>query len=225
MPSGQREAVRPRRPDGPWVSISAAAKALGVSTSTLRVWASEGRVPHVRTAGGHRRFNPDGLRDWLARQPGQLQTAQRPRRASVRLDPAPGIAQAIRGATETVIATIDRYLEGQPLAEFRRLADNEQRATVIAWLETLADAFAAGTLAVAQEEAGRYGRMHGIAGSSAEIALAGSLALERALDAALAEASFPAADRRRVGAAMSSLTLRVAQSWAEAAGGAGSAEA
>lgn len=218
MPNGQREAVRPRRPDGPWVSISAAAKALGVSTSTLRVWASEGRVPHVRTAGGHRRFNPDGLRDWLARQPGQM-AATRPRRPSLRLEPAPSIAQAIRAATESVVANIDRYLEGQPLAEFRRLADNEQRATVIAWLETLADAFAAGTLAVAQEEAGRYGRMHGNAGSSAEIALSGSLALERALDAALSEIDFPSEQRRKVGAAMSSLTLRVALSWAEATGG------
>ena len=69
-------APRMRRQEGPWLSVSAAARALGVSPSTLRLWASEGRVPHVRTAGGHRRFDPEALRQWLARQPA------RPSRAS-----------------------------------------------------------------------------------------------------------------------------------------------
>jgi excisionase family DNA binding protein len=44
--------VSARRNDGPWLSVSGAARALGVSPSTLRLWASEGRIPHVRTAGG-----------------------------------------------------------------------------------------------------------------------------------------------------------------------------
>ncbi|MBJ7456713.1 MAG: MerR family transcriptional regulator, partial [Thermoleophilia bacterium] len=37
---------RARKPEGPWLSVSAAARALGVSPSTLRLWASEGRVPN-----------------------------------------------------------------------------------------------------------------------------------------------------------------------------------
>lgn len=206
---------RPRRSEGPWVSISAAARALGVSTSTLRVWASEGRIPHVRTAGGHRRFNPEGLRDWLASQPGNA--VPLPRRAAFRLEPAANMAQVIRGAAETVIRTIEQHLEGQPLAEFRRLPDNERRATVLAWLDTLADAFAAGTLSVALEQANQYGRQHGLAGSSAELALTGGLALERALEDALIQMGVSAEDRQRVTAAMATLSLRVAVSWAEAA--------
>lgn len=32
------------------------AKRLGVSTKTLGRWASDGKIPSVRTLGGHRRF-------------------------------------------------------------------------------------------------------------------------------------------------------------------------
>lgn len=38
------------------VGLSGAAQIAGVSVSTLRRWADEGRVPSFRTAGGHRRF-------------------------------------------------------------------------------------------------------------------------------------------------------------------------
>ena len=41
------------------LSVSAAARLLGVSSSSLRAWAAAGRVPHVRTPGGHRRFELD----------------------------------------------------------------------------------------------------------------------------------------------------------------------
>lgn len=42
--------------EGPTVGLSGAAAIAGVSVSTLRRWADEGRVPSFRTAGGHRRF-------------------------------------------------------------------------------------------------------------------------------------------------------------------------
>ena len=35
-------------------------------------------MPHVRTAGGHRRFNPEALRRWLAEQPGRGSRLRRP---------------------------------------------------------------------------------------------------------------------------------------------------
>jgi len=38
------------------VSLSGAAAIAGVSVSTLRRWADEGRLPSFRTPGGHRRF-------------------------------------------------------------------------------------------------------------------------------------------------------------------------
>jgi excisionase family DNA binding protein len=38
------------------VTLQAAANALSISPSRLRRWADEGRIPSMRTAGGHRRF-------------------------------------------------------------------------------------------------------------------------------------------------------------------------
>lgn len=49
------------------LSIGAAAKALGVSTSTLRRWEAAGRVVPVRTEGGQRRYDLAALRPGLAR--------------------------------------------------------------------------------------------------------------------------------------------------------------
>ena len=48
------------------LTVSAAARLLGVSSSSLRAWAAAGRVPHVRTPGGHRRFELDELVRWLS---------------------------------------------------------------------------------------------------------------------------------------------------------------
>ncbi|MGI9539602.1 MAG: hypothetical protein ACR2N6_05580, partial [Miltoncostaeaceae bacterium] len=94
---------------------------------------------------------------------------------------------------------------------------------VRAWVDALADGFQSGSLADALERAETYGRGHGLAGSSAEVTLGGSLALERAIDRALAEGPAPLDDdeRREVVAAMSQLTVRVATSWAAAVAGRG----
>ena len=44
------------------VSISKAAKLLGVSEITLRRWDNEGRLPSIRTEGGHRRYDISKLK-------------------------------------------------------------------------------------------------------------------------------------------------------------------
>jgi molybdopterin-binding protein len=43
-----------------------AAQLLGVSTDTVRRWADAGRLPTVRTAGGHRRVDGTTLADFAA---------------------------------------------------------------------------------------------------------------------------------------------------------------
>jgi excisionase family DNA binding protein len=208
--------ARARRSEGPWLSVSAAAKALGVSPSTLRLWASEGRVPHVRTAGGHRRFDPEALRQWLARRPAR---PVRPARAgTVDIAVAPELAQALRTRSDQVSDAVETLVEGPAETAYRRLPSAERRGVVRAWVDALADAFEIGSLADALDRAETYGRGHGLAGSSAEVTLGGSLALERAIDRAL-EAPPPALDesgRRDVVAAMSQLTVRVATAWAAA---------
>lgn len=207
---------RSRRAEGPWLSVSAAARALGVSPSTLRLWASEGRVPHVRTAGGHRRFDPDVLRDWLARQPAR---ASRPvRQGVVQIPVAPLLADALRTRADLVADAVESLVEGPAEAAYRRLPPAERRSVVRAWVDALADAFQAGSLEDALERAETYGRGHGLAGSSAEVTLGGSLALERAIGRALRGAPAPLeeARQREVVAAMSQLTVRVATAWAAA---------
>ena len=52
----------PDQTNGHTVGLSGAAAIAGVSISTLRRWADEGRVPSFRTAGGHRRFRVADVR-------------------------------------------------------------------------------------------------------------------------------------------------------------------
>ena len=208
--------VGPRRSEGGWLSVSAAARALGVSPSTLRLWASDGRVPHVRTAGGHRRFDPEALRQWLARQPAR--TTRPGRRASVQLATSPAVAEALRARADRIADIVETLVEGPAEVAYRRLPRTERRAVVRSWVDMLADAFQSGSLAEALERSETYGRGHGLAGSSAEITLGGSLALERAMDRALSEGTEPppVEDRLEAIAAMSQMTVRVATAWAAA---------
>ncbi len=50
------------------LTISQAAARLGISPSTLRVYADKGDVPSVRLPSGYRRFDPDAIerivREW-----------------------------------------------------------------------------------------------------------------------------------------------------------------
>lgn len=58
---------------GHLLSIEAACRLLGVDPSTLRRWSDSGKVPVLRTPGGHRRYNEEDLR-------AVLQGESRPRR-------------------------------------------------------------------------------------------------------------------------------------------------
>lgn len=57
-----------------WLTLTEAARLLGVHPATLREWADAGQVPSFRTPGGHRRFRSADLRAFLLRagssQPG-----------------------------------------------------------------------------------------------------------------------------------------------------------
>lgn len=47
-----------------WLSLSAAARMLGVHPSTVRLWSDKGVLPTHRTSGGHRRYRRDELLLW-----------------------------------------------------------------------------------------------------------------------------------------------------------------
>ena len=42
-----------------WLQTSEAAQRLHVTAKTVARWASEGRLTHRRTLGGHRRYDPE----------------------------------------------------------------------------------------------------------------------------------------------------------------------
>lgn len=197
-----RHSARARQ-ERAWLPISDAARALGVSTSTLRAWSAEGRVPHVRTAGGHRRFNPVALADWLATNPDPA-TPRTER--STHVMPRPAAAGAL-------IARIDRIAElsaDQHGGEAARIT--RERVMV------LAHALRTGRLGEALERAEAFGRAHGLAGSSAERALEAAVGFERAVDDALAEPPvlLSGDDRDHVSATIRRITVRIADAWATA---------
>jgi excisionase family DNA binding protein len=50
----------------PWLTATQVARRLHVSRQTVARWAREGRIPHRRTLGGHRRYDPERI-EQLAR--------------------------------------------------------------------------------------------------------------------------------------------------------------
>jgi excisionase family DNA binding protein len=61
---------------GPSVGLSGAAAIAGVSQSTIRRWADEGRIASYRTAGGHRRFRVADLQRSVAPARGPAASAE-----------------------------------------------------------------------------------------------------------------------------------------------------
>lgn len=47
-----------------WLSLSDAAKVLGVHPSTVRLWSDKGVLPTHKTRGGHRRYKSSEIRLW-----------------------------------------------------------------------------------------------------------------------------------------------------------------
>ena len=129
---------------------------------------------------------PRSLRQWLARQPAR--SSRPPRQGAIQISAEPTLADALRARADLVSDAVETLVEGPAEAAYRRLPPAERRGVVRAWVDALADAFETGSLADALERAETYGRGHGLAGSSAEVTLGGSLALERAIDRALGAA-------------------------------------
>lgn len=55
----------PDQSNSEWLTLSAAARMLGVHPSTVRLWADKGLLPVHRTKGGHRRFKRRDIDIWL----------------------------------------------------------------------------------------------------------------------------------------------------------------
>ena len=56
-------------PNVNWLTLQEASRMLGVHPSTLRQWADSGKIPIVRTPGGHRRFAESDVLGLLEPEP------------------------------------------------------------------------------------------------------------------------------------------------------------
>jgi excisionase family DNA binding protein len=113
------------------LTLQEAAMAVGVSASTMRRWADDGRIRAIRTAGGHRRFALDAVRQMAA---------DRGPRAVVRpilppVEPLPLLSRQLRDAGEDMAAraAASLYREG-PRGWF---AGPDGEMAIQAWLSDL----------------------------------------------------------------------------------------
>ena len=202
---------------GELLSVSAAARMLGVSPSSLRAWAASGRVPHVRTPGGHRRFRREELVDWLAEHGGEP-PAQSPRTQELvpsRIDPMPDLAAAMAKLRPELVQVFEEELVRTRIGGAHR-ASAARQTRVSGTLETLTEGIRTGDLAGALREAEWEGLRYGAAGQHGDIPVTEALALRRAVDRVL-ESSFTAApqQQRTVERALDRLAIRVAAGYAD----------
>jgi excisionase family DNA binding protein len=201
------------------VPVSVAARMLGVSASSLRAWAAAGLVPHRRTTGGHRRFEPAELEEWLAARggvPPQLAAASPPELLPTRIDALPALAAAIRGTEAEVVLSVDAEMAAAGTRASVR-ASASRRRRLAAATATLADAVESGDLAGSFREAEWQGYRGGASGVPGEGSLMEILAFRRAVERAVGEHldARPAGERRVLERALDRMAIRTVIGYAE----------
>jgi len=206
-----------RTGDSPLLSVSAAARLLGVSSSSLRAWAAAGRVPHVRTPGGHRRFELDELVRWLADRGGAPPAPQNRLQELVptRLEAMPETAAALADAADDVLdAFEEEFARTRPPGAVR--PSSARQARVLAALESLAEALAGGDLSECYRDAEWEGFRNGASGQPGDAPVTEALALRRAVDRVLGPALVArTADQRAVERSLDRMAVRVAAGYAD----------
>jgi excisionase family DNA binding protein len=124
------------------VTLQQAAAAVGVSASTLRRWADEGRIQAVRTAGGHRRFALEDVR----RLGGERGRGAPVKPVAPPADPLPRLSALLRarGSDLAAAAAKSLYRGGSGPGWFAA-------AELAEWLQALAGAAGSGRYADALE--------------------------------------------------------------------------
>lgn len=201
----------------PLLSVSAAARMLGVSPSSLRAWAAAGRVPHVRTPGGHRRFERDQLVKWLSERGGgppalQSRTAEL---LPTRIDPMPDVAVMLADLRGQIMQAFEEELaRTRSGGTIRASAARQHR--VAETLDAIAEGIERGDLSVFLRDAEWEGFRHGAAGQPGDGPVTEALSLRRALDRTLTPLLTGGPERRRgIERAMDRMAVRVAAGYAE----------
>jgi excisionase family DNA binding protein len=164
------------------LAVSAAARMLGVSSSSLRAWAAAGRVPHVRTAGGHRRFARRELERWLRDRGGEPPST--PTRSGelvpTRSEPQPELATAIADRSTEILDALED--EVARVAGRRGRGGAQRRARARDAIESLVEGLACGDLGPPYREAEWEGFRHGASGGPGDVPVTEALALRRAVE-------------------------------------------
>lgn len=198
------------------LSVSAAARMLGVSPSSLRAWAAAGRVPCVRTPGGHRRFDLDDLVAWLADRGGSPPTPQSRTQELVptRIEAMPAAAAALTDADDEVLDAFEQELARTRSGATRPSA--ARRVRVQTALASLGDALRGGDLTEPYRDAEWEGFRHGASGQAGDGPVTEALALRRAVDRVLGpRLRERPADRRAVERSLDRMAVRVAAGYAD----------
>lgn len=150
------------------LTASEAAALIGVSVATIRGWADQGRLPSHRTVGGHRRFEVEELRQWLARRGAPPPEPRRLRRAPQEVPACPLLARELNARVEAIV---DRVLSGYDGAVATPLPPPSEpaiRRLTVRFVRVIAAGLESGRPAAATgriELAGLRGGMEGAAGA------------------------------------------------------------
>lgn len=203
--------TQPGTRDAEQLSVSAAARLLGVSVSSLRAWAAAGQVPHERTPGGHRRFDREVLREWLGERGGELPEQPSGRIGPLvagRIEARPEVARIITGMDTRIVAdALSLMADAHQLSARRRHARDDRMGERVT---DLADAMRSGDLSVCLREAEWQAHRHGAAGLPATQPVGEALALARAVERVLRDHGCTGADLAATRAALDRITWRAA---------------
>jgi excisionase family DNA binding protein len=84
--SAEERVQRSTRPSREYLRTAEVAEMLHVSSKTISRWAREGKLPSVRTLGGHRRFPEQPIREVATRLSGDLAVGGNTDGGVIRLD-------------------------------------------------------------------------------------------------------------------------------------------
>ena len=90
-----------------WISMKDAMEMLGVGATTIKRWADDGRLPHIRTAGGHRRFERAAVQRYLRASTGSLGRGSSARRMARQLKT--GNVEMVRRGIEDAYADFGNW--------------------------------------------------------------------------------------------------------------------
>ncbi|MFN8108642.1 MAG: helix-turn-helix domain-containing protein [Thermoleophilia bacterium] len=131
------------------MTASEAAALLGVSVATVRGWADQGQLPSHRTVGGHRRFDVDELKEWLASRGAPV--PERVRRfvrsaGTTDIPPCPSLARELNARTDQIVARMVAGYDDAVATWGSRATEPALRRSVVRYLRVTTAALETGSV-------------------------------------------------------------------------------